>query len=121
MNRDALAYLEVSRFGRQTCRRAVMDNTGFLSQGPAERQSSVEDDTSDGCNNAAAAHLPTPKIQAVRLRNHYAETLRNKQNVTSDRQVQQHVPHNTYPAPSLSRRLVVGKHARAIVDCRRCF
>ena len=49
----------------------------------------VEDDKF--CNNTAATQPPTLKIQVVRLQNHYAETLWNKQNVTS--QVQLDVPH----------------------------
>ena len=63
LNRDALAYLEVSRFVQQTCRRAVMDNARSPSQIPVERQISVEGDTSDGCNNIAAAQPPKPKFK----------------------------------------------------------
>ena len=70
---------------RPTNRRAAMDNARSRSQISVERQISVKDDTvnSDFCNNTAGAQPCTPKIQAVGLQNHYAETLWNKQNVTS--------------------------------------
>ena len=80
-----------------------MDNARSPSQIPVKRQISVEDDTSDRCNNTTAAQPRTPKIQAGRLQNHYAETLWNKQNVTS--QVQLHT----------SPWLLLGKHTRTNV------
>ncbi len=65
-----------------------MGNARSPSQIPVKRQISVEGDTSDLCNNTTAAQPRTPKIQAVRLQNYYAETLWNKHNVTI--QVQLH-------------------------------
>ena len=78
-----LAYLQVRRLVRPKNRRAVMSNARSPSQIPMERQISVKDDTSAFCNNTAAAQPRTPKIQAARLQNPYAETLRNKKNVTT--------------------------------------
>ena len=68
---------------RPTNRRAVMDNARVFSQIPVERQVSVEDNTSNFCKNTAVIQSRLPNIQAVRLQNHYAEALWNKQNVTS--------------------------------------
>ena len=70
-----------------------MDKAHFLSQIPVECQIFVEDDTSDFCNNTMAAQPCTPKIQAVRLQNHYAKTLWKNENVKS--QVHLQVPHGT--------------------------
>ena len=47
-----------------------MDNALFPSQIPVKRLISVEDDTSDLCNNTTAAQPRALKIQAGRLQNH---------------------------------------------------
>ena len=77
---DLRTYRSVASSDKQTRCRGQCTFPFANSRGA--RQTSAEDDTSDFCNNTAAAQSLTSKIQAVRLKNHYAETPWNKQNVT---------------------------------------
>ena len=106
LERTSVLTGQPSRFVQPTD--AVMDNARSPSQIP---KFLLKTTLIDFCNNTAAAQSLTPNIQAVRLQNHYAETLWNKQTVTS--QVQLHLC-------SLDAWLLVGTHTRANVDYRRC-
>ena len=102
MNRDALAYLQVGRAALSHKQTLSWTMHVLLRKFPSNAKF-LEDDTSDRCNNTTAAQPRTPKLQAGRLQNHYAETLWNKQNVAS--QIQLHT----------SPWLLLGKHTRTNV------
>ena len=78
-----------------------MDNARSPSQIPVERQISVEDDTSDGCNNIAAAQ-PHRNSSCQTAEPLCRNTVEQAKCYTINRIW--HVPHGTYLAPSLSRR-----------------